>query len=495
MPESSTRTPLSVRRFVIAGMVLCLVAAAAGETVAQSGRVPEDPSHRLLPPDAATLSRLQSQAALLYRLHQMVGDQGQLPGITDPARQKRLEQIMQQMAFRLGQSELQMPGPGRQAGNRQTGRNGQSGQGFRPGNSTRPGQPRPGETGFGTGTSSTQSLRDFLKKLSEGAVASQGQSGNRSGGGSNSGRFPWSSPPDRGTGYTRSGTQPNETGDWQQPPNEDWQNRASGNGDSPFDDVTDSSLSLTERFTRIADLARVDSLGNKKSGGDSGGGSSWLSSAGIQSALTKAIDGAAKSVAERAEGGSATELGRREPRPRPGAGEGPGGLQRIGQTAEWLGSLANRATEASESMHESMATSPSDGARSSSFGMSGLVIPALLLGVAASVLWWLQRRRPDFEEASEQGRLAARMPASIRSREDVVTAFHVIAARAPAVSANWWTHRRAAVALVESKPKSGSDVETLTELYEQARYLPENEPMTDEQLALASEAVRRIGKS
>jgi len=483
MPGTTTPLPPLCRIFVLAGLTMCLFAVAIGETFAQSDNRDDERSHRVLPPDQATLSRLQSQAALLYRLHQMVGQQDQMPGVTDPKRQQRLQQIMQQMAFRLGQSELQIPGSDRRSGNGRSGRNG------RPGQNTNPGQPGFRQPGVGTGPSSTQSLSDFLTKLPEGALG-QGQPGNPSGDGANSGRFPWISPPDRGTGYTRSGTQPGEEGSaWQQAPDDSWQNSTS----SPFDDATDSSLSLTEQFTRIADRARVDSHVHAKSGAGSEGGSSWLSNAGIQSALARAIDGAAKTVAEQTASGSSTEQARRQ-RQRSRAGEGPGGLQRIGETAEWLGSLANRATEASESVHDSMATSPADGVSSSSFRMADVIFPVFLLGCAASVLWWLQRRRPDFEEAS-QGQLDAAMPSSIRTRQDIVTAFHVIAARTPAVSANWWTHRRAAAALTQSNPKSGRDVETLTDLYEQARYLPENESLTDKQLAQASEAARRIGKS
>lgn len=482
----------SGRTLVLAALASLFFGLSTGESLAQLENLDESRSHRILPPDAATLNRLQSQAALLYRLHQMVGDQKQLPGVTDPERQQRLQQIMQQMALRLGQSELQMPGPGRRSTTGRPGRSGQSRQGSRPGEprpGTGPDQPRPGEPGFGTGASSTQSLRSFLEKISGGSL---GQSGNSTDNGGNSGRFPWTSPPDRGTGYTRPGMPGEDSAEWQQAPDTSWQAGPSGTSDSPFDDATDSSLSLTERFTRIADRARVDSLGKKKSGGGSeGGGSSWLSNAGIQSALSRAIDGAARSVAEQTASGSSTEPGRPQPR---GPGSENGGLQRIGQTAEWLGSLANRATAASESVHESMADATPDALSSSSFRMADLMLPMLLPGAAIGVLWWLQRRSPEFE-ADSPGRPAAKMPASIRTREDIVTAFHVIAARTPAVGANWWTHRRAAVALVQSNPKSRSDVEALAELYEQARYLPENELLTDEQLSRAGEAVRRIGRS
>ena len=120
-----------------------------------------------------------------------------------------------------------------------------------------------------------------------------------------------------------------------------------------------------------------------------------------------------------------------------------------------------------------------------------LIGTAAVLGAAA---WWLQRRRPE-SETDLAIRAAARMPKTIRNRQDIVTAFHVIAARAPEVAATWWTHRRAALALAEADPKSQAAVETLTALYEQARYLPRDAAMTAEQLTEASQAVQRIRRS
>ena len=50
-------------------------------------------------------------------------------------------------------------------------------------------------------------------------------------------------------------------------------------------------------------------------------------------------------------------------------------------------------------------------------------------------------------------------------------------------------------ALAEADPKSQAAVETLTALYEQARYLPRDAALTPEQLAEASQAVQRIRRS
>lgn len=434
--------------------------------------------HRILPPNAARLSQLQAQAALLYRLQQFSGKD--LPGISDPARKERLQKIMQQMAMKLGQSSLDMggrtnPGRSRTRPGSQPGRVPGSRPGVRPGSS-------PGSNG---GNMPTGDLRSFLEQISGRSLDDlpdfSEPPGTRPG-------QPGTFPPDNRTGYTRNPSLPENPSQWlsrpdsQRPP-----------GSSPFDDASDSSLTLTERLTRLADRARVDSLGGSRSGsGNSGsGGSSWLKNAGLQSALARAMEGAADSIARHATLSQETEQGRPDPqsRQRGSEDEGPG-------ATAWISELASRATAASESAHESMASSstPSRSDRSSAFGGTGFLLPLLLIAGAGAAAWWLQRRRPE-SETDLAIRAAARMPRTIRNREDIVTAFHVIAARAPEVAATWWTHRRAALAMAEADPKSQAAVETLTALYEQARYLPRDAAMTPEQLAEASQAVQRIRRS
>lgn len=453
------------------GVLSVLVLSETGFGQTRSG---EDYSHRILPPDAARLSQLQAQAALLYRLQQFSGQQ-QIPGVSDPDRQKRLQQIMQQMAMKLGQSSLQ--------------RGGRNPRGSRPRPGSRPRNPgsfpstQPGTVPGGT----PRDLRSFLEQISGRSLddlpAFTEPPGTTPG-------APGAMRSGSRTGYTRNPNIPLEQ-----------QNRLSQPddqrlpGSSPFDDASDSSLTLTERLTRIADRARVNSLGGASGSGGgnrgSGGGSSWLSNAGLQSALTRALEGAANSLAERATLSQETERGRDAPQPghQDSESAGPG-------AAQWISDLASRATAASESAHESMAASTAGSGGSGGSMLSGtdLLLPLLLMAGAGCAAWWLQRRRPE-SETDLAILTAARMPKAIQSREDIVTAFHVIAARAPEVAAIWWTHRRAALALSEANPKSQADVETLSNLYELARYLPRDQAMTAEQMAAASHAVQRIRRS
>ena len=100
-------------------------------------------------------------------------------------------------------------------------------------------------------------------------------------------------------------------------------------------------------------------------------------------------------------------------------------------------------------------------------------------------------------EAKLQSSQSARssVPANLQNRQDIVQAFHDLAARCPAVMADWWTHDRAARALAISRPDVDDEVRQLAQLYEQARYQSEDSALTDEQLAAAKAAWLRCRKS
>ncbi len=70
-------------------------------------------------------------------------------------------------------------------------------------------------------------------------------------------------------------------------------------------------------------------------------------------------------------------------------------------------------------------------------------------------------------------------------------AFHVIVSRSPGVAADWWPHSRAGQALAESSPERREAVQTLVEVYEQARYLPEDAMLSEDEYRRAKEAYER----
>ncbi len=107
-----------------------------------------------------------------------------------------------------------------------------------------------------------------------------------------------------------------------------------------------------------------------------------------------------------------------------------------------------------------------------SFFLVGLV----LLGIMAVAGFML--RRPLLKLVSDATGIAGperiHQPSEIRSREDVIAAFHELALNPKKLVESWWTHRAAATRLAAESPQQGNAVRTLAEIYEQARYLPDD---------------------
>ena len=99
-----------------------------------------------------------------------------------------------------------------------------------------------------------------------------------------------------------------------------------------------------------------------------------------------------------------------------------------------------------------------------------------LLGIMAVAGFML--RRPLLKLVSDATGIAGperiHQPSEIRSREDVIAAFHELALNPKKLVESWWTHRAAATRLAAESPQQGNAVRTLAEIYEQARYLPDD---------------------
>jgi hypothetical protein len=141
-----------------------------------------------------------------------------------------------------------------------------------------------------------------------------------------------------------------------------------------------------------------------------------------------------------------------------------------------------------ESQTRTSGSGPTFGSSSGTFP----VLPVLLiLGIAGIVYWMMKRTEQSRQLATAGAAETTPMPTDVSSREDVVQAFHAITSRTPEVSSDSWTHRKAAEAMIEAKPSNEFDVETLANVYEEARYQPEDAQFTDDQITKARRAVER----
>ena len=122
----------------------------------------------------------------------------------------------------------------------------------------------------------------------------------------------------------------------------------------------------------------------------------------------------------------------------------------------------------------------------------GSLLPLLLMAAAVVAAFLLVRRYSSPGAALATGSMpGVPMPTDIRSRQDVVDAFHAIAARSPHVGGSWWTHLRVARVLQRRNPANKAAVAVLTEIYETARYLPSDTPLPPAQIEAARQAVRQ----
>jgi hypothetical protein len=81
---------------------------------------------------------------------------------------------------------------------------------------------------------------------------------------------------------------------------------------------------------------------------------------------------------------------------------------------------------------------------------------------------------------------------SIRTRADVVRAFHQLAFRIAHPIESWWTPHRVASRVDSRSPDVRSALHVAVDVYEQSRYLPDNEELTEEQLVHVREAIHTL---
>lgn len=146
-----------------------------------------------------------------------------------------------------------------------------------------------------------------------------------------------------------------------------------------------------------------------------------------------------------------------------------------------------------------MTTSPTDdtlGSASSGIGGSqgegGRVLYySIVLFLLGAVVFLLVRKRVFQVPHHRHGIAGLPHPSEITNSDDVVKAFHTIAANINVETQVWWHHRRAAKVWAAAHPAINNAYATLASLYEQVRYGPDSKPLTAEQLADARRAIQQ----
>jgi membrane glycosyltransferase len=85
----------------------------------------------------------------------------------------------------------------------------------------------------------------------------------------------------------------------------------------------------------------------------------------------------------------------------------------------------------------------------------------------------------------------ALVPHEIRTRQDIVRAFHQLAKRCSRSVRPWWNHLQVATELSRVIPDRQQTVSELSAVYERARYQPLDHELTPAELAAAQMAIRK----
>lgn len=122
--------------------------------------------------------------------------------------------------------------------------------------------------------------------------------------------------------------------------------------------------------------------------------------------------------------------------------------------------------------------------------LGGWIVPLLVIGLIAVLLAWRTGLLKDVAAV-----LSNEQPSTtgmqIRTKGDVVRAFHSMALKPVRKTKNWWTHQMVTRDIAAQAPAKSDQVGVLAELYEHARYLPDEQDFTPQQIQDARRALQQ----
>ncbi len=124
---------------------------------------------------------------------------------------------------------------------------------------------------------------------------------------------------------------------------------------------------------------------------------------------------------------------------------------------------------------------------------AGVLQGLLVLGVAIAIGYVVLRykvRSEQIRRETEEAKLATEIDA-IRTRDDVVKAFHAMTKQRFQSAQLWWTNRFITEKFELSLPEHSSPIRTLSGIYEQARYFPMDHQLSSDQIEDAKLALKQ----
>ena len=241
--------------------------------------------------------------------------------------------------------------------------------------------------------------------------------------------------------------------------------------------------------------------GGKSLDGRSGGqpGTSSGMSKGLQDSIIRSLDGLGKDLVDIVKDGEFKQRDRktqgrkvesstsRQKVPTAPRKPKPDGWSK--KASEFFSDIAR--PPAGEVAPEAASVSPDDGASSATANVS--FTPFIVLGVivlsAILLAWNSGAISPEAILARNKDTSVPRRP--LRTRKDVVEAFHQFATRSGRNVKSWWTHQQVKELVRQQEPAKQAPIEVLASVYERARYLPDESVLADDQLHAAEAALDR----
>lgn len=178
--------------------------------------------------------------------------------------------------------------------------------------------------------------------------------------------------------------------------------------------------------------------------------------------------------------------------PNPNASSTMSGLRDM--AAQIWGAIRSTPEESRSGLSASNAEAMGSGLGEFAFTWSGRVwLLLLLVFIGVVVLFLLARKRIELATAREaEAELAKEiLTEGIRTRADVVRAFHRFVLRRTQPVATWWNHRYVASRLTESSPQLRSVISDLVRVYEHARYLPPEVALSSAEIDCVQAALKQ----
>lgn len=232
----------------------------------------------------------------------------------------------------------------------------------------------------------------------------------------------------------------------------------------------------------------------------SGSSGSGQRSPGMENAIIRALDGISKDVMEIAKD---VKFKSKKPGERKATQRSVPRQRNSSNSDKDKGSWGSKASDFFSGLSKTPSTPSPRSAAASASETSGPTsataspiefsfAPFLVLGFVALLVLVLAWKSGLIAPTNEGGSsLNAITPAGLKTREDIVRAFHQFALQPNRGTQDWWTHQQVKEQIRESDPHKQEPIEILADVYERARYLPEDINLEEHQLAAARAALRR----